>query len=1056
VFDAFVTGNPRLTASGSTTFAMQDDLAVFLSILLDGPTMQLCGFSLVVVAGPKANRAVFLTVCANVKTRIGASPVSMAVAENELSVSFAKMPSGSTDVAELLIRILFAIFDRIASHNSTNSRKEQLSARLFLADSFEASVLKSILWAVASGSEEEKDITALMQGLSIEGKPVSKSTTCAALLLATFFADSGPLINAPLIPDIQKYNGSFLTIVQKEADKLVSLRLFRHKLGIADYSRALKVDTASGPIGTLEILEHWTGGNGSDEANRGMEGALLETARTIQHIVLAIRSLLNGSPQINRIPTHSRPFAWSDLFPDEVSIIRKQAAFSTLHELFLVAEKRCNTRARYPLAVQLELGAYFFVEVDAPTPTPVRERGTPQRPVNPEPPLPSPAPPMTPGSTPSTPVHPVNPKAAMGSPTSPSKSSSKATFRALGRPITQAIDGEQYWWLIPRDPSGANDAQIEKQLTDLTEFRGLFTKACWFPPAGWARVTVDSIPTEGCPGVLSTFVKFAHGATATFVLLPNTFDVNTPALVRCLLSDPSATPSDVELEEILSDSATRWACEPFDEFAQRVSVEATTLLENRIGPAAELTPSQADAIKRSLTSHLSLIWGPPGTGKTRALSALILLLCVAHKRISEPLRPLRILVISLTNSNIRHALRTICSLRDRCATDITVTRLDAATKKAEDITTGKMSTPLKLLRENPVVVIGTTVWQARSAFKEMPNSFDVVVWDDASQSKAGELAIPHVLLRRSSGRLVIAGDPLQLPPITSGAFTVALPIISGLPAIAACQESMPPPPISQSLFECVAAGNPTRSLVSVLSENWRMNSGLCGFLASTLYSAESCGAIRPYAPATADIANAKIQLPAIADDTPLSSLERFVLAPDKPLVVVIVQSGTASAINECPEAPIVAGIVSKFHSLLPGDDESFWLDSILLLAPHHYQRAALLGQLAALEIAGKRVVVETVERAQGQERDIAILDYAIFSKHRIETEAKFLYSVNRLNVGISRARVKCIVFLSDAMLSSLTSDVLFEHKSAQEGFKFLHSLVSHARSHNSVFELTIP
>lgn len=72
--------------------------------------------------------------------------------------------------------------------------------------------------------------------------------------------------------------------------------------------------------------------------------------------------------------------------------------------------------------------------------------------------------------------------------------------------------------------------------------------------------------------------------------------------------------------------ADRLAAEP----SGRSGTEALAFLA-RIGRG--LTPRQADAVSRAVGQRLSLLWGPPGTGKSRtAVSLLIALLAVSRER----------------------------------------------------------------------------------------------------------------------------------------------------------------------------------------------------------------------------------------------------------------------------------------------------------------------------------------------------------------------------------------------------------------------------------------
>ena len=73
--------------------------------------------------------------------------------------------------------------------------------------------------------------------------------------------------------------------------------------------------------------------------------------------------------------------------------------------------------------------------------------------------------------------------------------------------------------------------------------------------------------------------------------------------------------------------------------------------------------------------------------------------------------------------------------------------------------------------------------------------------------------------------------------------------------------------------------------------------------------------------------------------------------------------------------------------------------------------------------------VDTVERYQGQQRDVIIASYGIGDPDLIEAEDEFLYDLNRFNVLASRARAKVIVFCTTALLEHISNDIKVIEKS---------------------------
>lgn len=188
----------------------------------------------------------------------------------------------------------------------------------------------------------------------------------------------------------------------------------------------------------------------------------------------------------------------------------------------------------------------------------------------------------------------------------------------------------------------------------------------------------------------------------------------------------------------------------------------------RLAETSDMTPSQLAAFRGIATRRLQLVWGPPGTGKTHFLGLAVLCLAEAHRQAGLPLR---VLVTAFTHAAIDNCLRKL----DELQRTIGVVRGGLAVHKmaaAGDAPVPRMH-PKEIadfLGTTPIAVVGATVWQARKVSPEEIR-YDVVVVDEASQLEVAESAIPIRRLK-PNGRLVIAGDDRQLPPIVAGNYPV--------------------------------------------------------------------------------------------------------------------------------------------------------------------------------------------------------------------------------------------------------------------------------------------
>jgi hypothetical protein len=93
------------------------------------------------------------------------------------------------------------------------------------------------------------------------------------------------------------------------------------------------------------------------------------------------------------------------------------------------------------------------------------------------------------------------------------------------------------------------------------------------------------------------------------------------------------------------------------------------------------------------------------------------------------------------------------------------------------------------------------------------------------------------------------------------------------------------------------------------------------------------------------------------------------------------------------------------------DEATFWEERLAIVSPHRAQNATIR---QALDSA--MAVVETVDRIQGKERDALILSYCVTDPEFALSEAEFIYSRERFNVAITRARSKLVVIISRRLL----------------------------------------
>ena len=106
--------------------------------------------------------------------------------------------------------------------------------------------------------------------------------------------------------------------------------------------------------------------------------------------------------------------------------------------------------------------------------------------------------------------------------------------------------------------------------------------------------------------------------------------------------------------------------------------------------------------------------------------------------------------------------------------------------------------------------------------------------------------------------------------------------------------------------------------------------------------------------------------------------------------------------------------------------QEFWQQAVGVVTPHRAQMGKVISRLQAIfpehDPALIWNAVDTVERFQGQQRDIIFASFGLGDPDLIQTEDEFLYSLNRFNVMASRARAKLIVFTTRSLVDYLADD----------------------------------
>jgi DNA replication ATP-dependent helicase Dna2 len=245
------------------------------------------------------------------------------------------------------------------------------------------------------------------------------------------------------------------------------------------------------------------------------------------------------------------------------------------------------------------------------------------------------------------------------------------------------------------------------------------------------------------------------------------------------------------------------------------------------------------------------------------------------------------------------------------------------------------------------------------------------LFDEASQ-----ITLPLAIMGMLAGRkYVFIGDENQLPPVT---------ILSD------------PEAAQKSIFAFLAGrGNET-----MLNITYRLNDVISRWPSRTFYR----NGLKPSEEASIR------RLSLSGETTPWD----FALRPDAPMVFLDLchQNTTVRSHTEA-EVSVELVLSLLIHGISP--------EEIGVVVPYRAQSRlirSLMRRIIGEEEILRKLVVDTVERMQGQEREVVIVSFATASPKFAAQVADFLFQPQRLNVAVTRPRTKLILVGSHHMLDA--------------------------------------
>ena len=360
------------------------------------------------------------------------------------------------------------------------------------------------------------------------------------------------------------------------------------------------------------------------------------------------------------------------------------------------------------------------------------------------------------------------------------------------------------------------------------------------------------------------------------------------------------------------------------------------------------------------------IQGPPGAGKTYSAAHLIHALVMAGRRVG---------VTATTHLAIDNVVeKTLEVFADKG--DTAALR---AVRKPPKGSTHRIA-GVSYTDSNPECaggnfnLIGGTTWLfASAAMQDHP--VDVLLIDEA-----GQLSLADALAASGAAHnVVLLGDPLQLAQVA----TADHPNDSGRSVLGHILGEEVTMPVDRGVF---------------LSKTFRMHPDVCGFISEEIYDGRLGW-------------DSSCEQQATVAGTGL----RWIRAEHR-----------GNSTSSTQEAELIAAEVGRLVGAAwtdqDGDSKPLTVKDFMVVAPYNDQVRTIRARLDA-DVSTCGVPVGTVDKFQGREAAVVFFSMTTSTGEDMPRGADFLFSRNRLNVAISRARCLAYLVCTEELLNTRARDV---------------------------------
>lgn len=383
-----------------------------------------------------------------------------------------------------------------------------------------------------------------------------------------------------------------------------------------------------------------------------------------------------------------------------------------------------------------------------------------------------------------------------------------------------------------------------------------------------------------------------------------------------------------------------------------------------------LTPRQKEAaINAIATRDYYLIQGPPGTGKSYVISVIALTLLLKYNE--------RVLISGPTHLAINNVLAKVVTSSGGEVLD-KVFKIGQSYNKAglDSVVKGELlkiknhnKAPIDKVNAVDGAIFGVTPYHLHTRRANFIEADTIIV------DEAGQMTVGLALMAMCKGsRIVFVGDHKQLSPIIN---------FEKHPEI-----------LRKSVFEHLWNGDNG----VMLDRSFRMNGPICSFVSGKYYD----GQLISHAP------DKRMSIPLNTNDP--------VYDKNKPIVIKHIDDN-GTFVSE-KEAEYCANLIDNLVNLYRVDPED-----IGVISPFRAQGALIRRKLLKRNVPNyEMILVDTVERMQGQEKEFMIISMTVGTPGYLSEVYDFLNNPHRLNVAFSRAKNKLVVLCNKHIIGLMLED----------------------------------